>query len=221
MPRVLIVEQDPAARNALRRALEDVYEVLETGDVRYAIALALHDRPDAILLDLMLPDCAGFEICQALASLSFTRLIPVFLMAGKSAENLKVFCQNLCAVDIFEKPVKVERLRALLATVLGSGWRERRAEVRIWLRVVLRLRGTDTSGVNFDLLTTTEDVSAHGFLCRCAASLGKGTTVEVSVMNGGEHPVGRAQAVRGEWGSRLIPHYGFRFTKRPSLWILQ
>jgi twitching motility two-component system response regulator PilH len=198
-----------------------VYEVQETGDVRYALALAVHDKPDAILLDLMLPDCAGFEFCQALASLSFTRLIPLFIMTRGPAEKFKVFCQNLCAVDYFEKPVNVDALKARLAAVLGSARPERRAEVRIWLRVILRLRGTDAAGIGFDLLTTTEDVSASGFLCRCTPSVSKGAIVDVSLMNGGEHPVGRARAVRGEWQSQLIPHYGFRFTGTPLIWVLQ
>ncbi len=221
MPRVLIVEHDPAARSLLRESLEGLCEVLETGDVRFALALALHDKPDAVLLDLALPDWAGYELSQALATLSFTRLIPIFIMADESAERLKAFCQNLCAVDYFEKPVDLVALRARVEAVLGHVPAERRGEVRVWLQVILRLRGKDKAGTKFDLLTTTEDVSATGFLCRCAAALGKGATVEVSLMNGGEHPVGRAQAVRGEWESRLIPHYGFRFTEPPSLWILQ
>lgn len=221
MPRILVVEHDAAARSLIRQGLEGVYEVLETGDVRYALALALHDKPDAIVLDLMLPDCAGFEMCQALASLSFTRLIPIFIMTREPAKKLKAFCQNLCAVDYFEKPVNMDALKAGLAAVLSTARPERRTEVRVWLRVVLRLRGKDTSRVGFDLLTTTEDVSPSGFLCRCAPSLAKGSLVEVSLMNGGEHLVGRAQALRGEWQSRLIPHYGFRFTGPPLVWVLQ
>lgn len=221
MSRVLIVEHDPDARSHLRKGLEDLCEVMETGDVRFALALALHDKPDAILLDLGLPDWAGYELSQALATLSFTRLIPIFLMADESAERLKAFCQNLCAVDYFEKPVDLAALRARVEAVLGYPRMDRRTEVRVWLRVILRLRGKDADGAKFDLLTTTEDVSAGGFLCRCAATLEKGAKVQVSLMNGGEHPVGKAEAVRGEWESRLIPHYGFRFTEPPELWILQ
>jgi DNA-binding response OmpR family regulator len=221
MPRVLIVEHDPAARGRLRQGLEGTCEVLETGDVRFALALALHDKPDAILLDLALPDWAGYELCQALASLSFTRLIPIFIMTDESADRLKAFCQNLCAVDYFEKPVDLDALRDRLEAVLANPRPERRAEVRVWLRLILRLRGKDTAGTKFDLLTTTEDVSANGFLCRCTASVPKGAIVDVSLMNGGEHPVGRAQAVRGEWESQLIPHYGFRFTHTPLVWVLQ
>lgn len=221
MSRILVVEHDPAARSLLRQGLEEVYEVIETGDVRYALALALHDKPDAILLDLALPEWAGYELGQALGSLSYTRLIPIFIMTDEPAERLKAFCQNLGAVDYFEKPVNLEALKVRMAIVLATRRPERRTEVRVWLRVILRLRGTDAAGIGFDLLTTTEDLSASGFLCRCAPSLTRGTVVEVSLMNGGEHPVGRAQAVRGEWESRLIPHYGFRFTGAPLVWVLQ
>jgi DNA-binding response OmpR family regulator len=221
MSRILVVEHDPVARSRLRGGLEGAHEVVETGDVRYALALALHDRPDAIVLDLELPDWTGFELCQALALLSFTRLIPVFLMTKESAEKLKAFCQNLCAVDYFEKPVDLEALGNRLAAVLATVRPERRSEVRIWLRVILRLRGTDTAGTKFDLLTTTEDVSVTGFLCRCAPSIPKGAIVEVSLVNGGENPVGQAEAIRGEWHSGLIPHYGFRFTHTPLVWVLQ
>ncbi|NDQ57223.1 MAG: response regulator [Acidipila sp.] len=221
MPRILVVEHDAAARGVIRQRLEDDFEILESSDVSYALALALHDKPDAILLDLNLPNWAGYELCQAFASLTLTRLIPIFVMTEGPVETVQVFCQSLSAVDCFQKPVDVSALKWRLISALAAARPERREEVRLWLRVVLRLRGTDTAGTHFDLLTTTEDVSASGFLCRCTASIPKGGIVEVTLVNGGEHPVGQARAARGEWQNRPLPHYGFRFTHKPLLWVLQ
>jgi DNA-binding response OmpR family regulator len=54
--------------------LSEGYEVIDTVDPEQALGLALEHKPDAILLDLMMPKFSGFELCQSFCSLSYTRL---------------------------------------------------------------------------------------------------------------------------------------------------
>lgn len=222
MPLILIVDDDEAMRGLMRERLEDAYKIIDTGNPEEALSLALQSKPDCILLDLMMPEFSGFELCQTLASLSFTRLIPIFVITGEPAARYKDSCMNLGAKEYFEKPLNFGQLRSRLAAVLESKQHERRAEVRVRLRALLKLRGTDTSGRKFELLTTTDDVSASGFLCGCHALLERDAIVEVWLRSGGvELQVGRARMVRVEWPNTAWQRHGFRFVEKPHDWILR
>jgi DNA-binding response OmpR family regulator len=221
MPRILIVDDDEAMRGLLRDRLEDTYQIFDTGDPEQAIALALQHKPDAILLDLMMPRFSGFEVCQTLTALSFTQQISIFIVSGEAASKYKAFCQNLGAAGYFEKPVDFNQLRACLAAVLRDKRAERRAEPRVRLNVILKLRGKDKYGIPFELFTTTENVSANGFLCGCTAALEKDGILDIFLCNEGEHYAGTARVVRTESSDTPCPRYGFRFVKKPAEWILQ
>ena len=208
-------------RRVLRDRLEDAYQIIDTGDPEQAIALTLQEKPDAVLLDLMMPKFSGFEVCQTLAALSFTQQIPIFIVSGEAATKYKAFCQNLGSAGYFEKPVDFDLLRAGLAAALRDKRPERRTEVRIRLNVILKLRGKNNHGMSFELFTTTENVSVNGFLCSCTATLEKDATVEVFICREGEHYAGTARAVRAEWRDTPNPRYGFRFVSKSTQWVLQ
>ena len=219
--RILIVDDDDAFRNLVRHRLEDAYEIIDTGRAEEALALALEHKPVAILLDLTMPELSGFELCQTLASLSYTRSIPIFVISGAPAAKYKVFCQSLGAIEYLEKPVDFSELRARLDVARKTKQPERRAEVLVRLRVILKLVGTDVHGKKFELLTTTDSASASGFLCTCTAVLRKDSIVEVFLVTGEERSVGRARAVSAEWRDTPLPRYGFRFLEKPGQWVLQ
>jgi len=221
MPKVLIVDDEEAIRGLLRERLQASYEVIDTGDPVEALALALRQKPDCILLDLMLPEYSGFELCQTFSNLSFTRLIPVFVITSKPAAEYRDFCLNLGAKDYFEKPIDFAELKKRLAGVLSRRPKERRSEVRVQLNVIVKLSGKDLEGEQFDILTVTENVSANGFLCICPAPLAEGTTVGVSLSNGATRLVGNARVVRIEWRDTPWQRYGFQFIGHPRNWVLQ
>jgi len=64
MEKLLIVDDEEAMRRLLRINLADSYEIIDTGDPEHALALALQNKPSAILLDLRMPRCSGFELCR-------------------------------------------------------------------------------------------------------------------------------------------------------------
>ena len=171
MQKILIVDDDPAMRNLLRKRLADTYEIIDTGNPEHALGLALEHKPDAILLDLMMPKFSGFELCQSFHSISYTGLIPIFVITGQSAGGYKEYCENLGAKGYFQKPIDFAELKRKLAVELKGKSPERRGSVRVRMRVTLKLRGTDADGKPFEELTATENVSADGFLCNCAQSL--------------------------------------------------
>jgi DNA-binding response OmpR family regulator len=221
MPRLLIIDDDESVRKVLRFRLRNSYEIIDTGSPEEAVALALQQKPDAILLDLMMPRYSGFEVCQTLNSMSFTQLIPIFIVSGESAQRYKDFCTSLGAKGYFQKPVDFDALEARLKAILETKHVDRRSEPRVKLRVMLKVKGTNLKGEPFELITTTENVSAHGFLAACAASLKAGSTADVFLMAPGEQLAGKARVVRMEWPETPGQRCAFRFLAEPSDWVLR
>jgi DNA-binding response OmpR family regulator len=221
MHRILIVDDDESMRGLLRTRLAGAYEVFDTGDPEQALGLALEHKPDAVLLDLMMPRFSGFELCQSLRSLSYTARIPVFIITGRGGAEAKEHCQHLGATGYFEKPVDFTELRRRLNEEFQTQRVERRAHVRVRMRIGLKLRGTDATGNLFEEHSTTENVSAGGFLCHCKNTLAKGAVVEVFLTSGLERYVGRARVVRKDAVVTALQGYGFQLEEKTGQWVLQ
>jgi two-component system response regulator RegX3 len=115
-PRVLVVEDEPGIREAVAFTLRgEGYEVgeEETGDG--ALLSARHGRWDVLLLDVMLPDLSGVEVCRRLREESD---VPILLVSARDAEVERVLGLESGADDYVTKPFSmpelVSRVRALL-----------------------------------------------------------------------------------------------------------
>jgi DNA-binding response OmpR family regulator len=220
MDKLLIVDDEAAMRRLLRINLADRYEIIDTGDPEQALALAMQDKPNAILLDLRMPKYSGYELCRTFNSLTSTQLIPLIIVSGEAGATTKSLCKELGATAYYEKPVDFDALREGLAKVLHAVRPERRSEVRVCLRVKLKLRGTDVHEKPFEEVSTTENVSRSAFLCGCTAALKIGSTVEVNLLGGETKFVGNARVIRSEGCDTPYPRYAFRFVEKSSEWIL-
>jgi DNA-binding response OmpR family regulator len=221
MHKLLIVDDEAAMRRLLRINLADRYEVFDTGDSEEALAMAMQGKPNAILLDLRMPNYSGFELCQTFKSMNSTQLIPIIIISGEAGATTKQFCSELGATAYFEKPVDFDALRAGLEKVLHAAQPERRSEVRVHLRVKLKLRGIDINGKPFEEMSNTENVSQSGFLCGCTVPLKNGSIIDVYLANGGTKFVGKARVVRSEGNDTPYPRYAFHFVQKEGDWILQ
>jgi response regulator RpfG family c-di-GMP phosphodiesterase len=221
MPKILVVDDDADMRNLHKMRLSDTYEILDTEDPEEALGLALEHKPAAILLDLMMPRLSGFELCHTLHTLSYTSRIPIFVITGESAAKYKQHCEGLGASAFFEKPVDYKELKKKLAEALQTSQPERRAHVRVKMRVVMKLRGKDSTGKPFEISTVTENLSPGGFLAGCTATMNQGDVVDVFVVGDGERLAGRAKAVRCEARGAPWQRYGFQFLETTSEWVLQ
>lgn len=221
MPKILIVDDDEAVLGLLRTRLAGTYETIETGDPEQALGLALEHKPEAILLDLMMPKFSGFELSQSLHSLSYTSRIPIFVITGEAGAKYREHCENLGVKGYFQKPVDFAALKAALDAEIRRKQPERRTHVRARMQVPLKLKGTDTSGKHFEEIVSTENVSAGGFLCQCRSALREGTAVQVFLLGEQERYAGLAQVVRRESSGAPWPRYGFRFSEVTPAWVLQ
>ncbi|NHA67272.1 response regulator transcription factor [Phycicoccus flavus] len=130
--RVLLIEDDARVRRVLRMALQDEgYEVTEAGDGAQGLESLTLVEPDVVLLDVMLPDVDGFEVCRRLRRAS---RVPVIMVTARTDSHDVVAGLEAGADDYVTKPLVAKelsaRIRALLRRVEpGEDRRARRVEV--------------------------------------------------------------------------------------------
>lgn len=129
MARILIIEDEPDLQEVLSYNLGRAgYEVVQALRGSEGLDRARKKPPDLILLDLMLPDTPGSDVCRALKSDPSTRSIPVVMLTAKGEEIDRVVGFELGAEDYVVKPFSVRelllRIQALLKRLSGGGARE-------------------------------------------------------------------------------------------------
>ena len=114
--RILVVEDDTAIVFGLQKNLKfEGYEVVVATDGEAGLELAISERPDLIILDIMLPRVNGFEVCETLRKKDIN--IPIIFLTAKSQESDKILGLDLGGDDYMTKPFS---LRELLARVKGD-----------------------------------------------------------------------------------------------------
>jgi len=221
MGKLLVVDDDPALRRLMRLELGDLYEIIDSGEPEQGLALALESKPDAILLDLRMPKYSGYELLQTFTSFSHTQKIPVIVVSGEAGGQTKEHCKQLGATGYFEKPIDFEALRACLRGVARSRPSTPRGEVRVRLRVPLKLRWKNGHGDHTEESAATENVSMTGFLCISSAELPVNSTVDVFLRNPSERYTGKAKILNSESQGASVYRYGCVFIERTGPWVLQ
>jgi two-component system OmpR family response regulator len=123
MPQVLIVDDDPAIREVVRFALSRAgFATQEAADGAAGLAAARETRPDLIVLDVMLPEMDGTELCRALrASGGPAAAIPVLFLSSRDDEVDRVVGLEIGGDDYLTKPFSPRELVARVRAVLRRG----------------------------------------------------------------------------------------------------
>jgi DNA-binding response OmpR family regulator len=219
--KLLVVDDDEALRRLMHLELSETYEVFDTGEPEHGLALALEHRPDAILLDLRMPKYSGYELCQTFTSFSRTQTIPVVIVSGEGGAQTKEHCKQLGAAAYFEKPLDFEALKVFLKGIVKTSLHTPRAEVRVRLRVPLKLRGQDAQAKEYEEAATTENVSLSGFMCTSNKEIPVHSIVDVYMVSGRNEHVGKAEIMHSEATTPPLYRYGCRFTEKKGPWVLQ
>jgi two-component system, OmpR family, response regulator RegX3 len=107
-PRILVVEDEEALAESLRYSLErEGFAVTVATDGRRAIERFREDEPDLVVLDLMLPEVSGLDVCRMIRE---TSTVPIVMVTAKDAESDKVAGLELGADDYVTKPFSVREL---------------------------------------------------------------------------------------------------------------
>jgi two-component system phosphate regulon response regulator PhoB len=171
MPRILIVEDETDIRDVIEYNLtNDGHDILHTGTVKDALRLAHDKKPDLVLLDLMLPDGSGMDVCKALRQDPKTKRTRIVMLTAKGEDIDRVLGFELGADDYVVKPFSVRELRLRVQAVLrreaGEDGRalsqfgdlqfDRDAH-RAWVKTGDELREVELTALEFKLLVTLHD----------------------------------------------------------------
>ena len=161
MPQLLLVEDDPAIRSAMARALtERGHGVRSVPTGMAGLHAAVDDRPDLVVLDLGLPDVDG---CTLLTMLRAVSDVPVIVATARDDERETVRALDAGADDYIVKPFAAEHLDARIRAVLRRGTAaEPTADLAVGgLRVDVRARTAVLDGHPLDLTRLEFDLLTH------------------------------------------------------------
>jgi len=117
MKTILIVEDDSSIQKGLKENLElEHFKILTESDGEDGYKSAIKNKPDLIILDVMLPSKNGFDICRDIRKENINT--PIIMLTGKSAETDKVLGLELGADDYITKPFSLRELIARINAIL-------------------------------------------------------------------------------------------------------
>lgn len=117
--KILIVEDEPDIVKMLEYNLKkEGFRITSASDGREALRRVERDRPDIIILDLMLPEIDGLEVCKFLKQSPGTANIPIIMLTAKAQETDKIVGLELGADDYITKPFSIRELTARVKAVL-------------------------------------------------------------------------------------------------------
>lgn len=117
--KVLIVDDEPAQRELLKYNIEKAgFQVIVANNGRDAIEKIEEEGPDLVVLDWMMPEASGIEVCREMRSRSETRLLPIIMLSARGEEGDRSLGLDSGADDYITKPFSprelVARIKALL-----------------------------------------------------------------------------------------------------------
>jgi phosphate regulon transcriptional regulator PhoB len=117
--KILVVEDEPDIRKLVQYNLtQERFKVLEAEDGEQALKLLQREKPNLVILDLMLPGLSGMELCKLLRQRSETARLPILMLTAKAGEADRVVGLEMGADDYLAKPFSpremVARVRAIL-----------------------------------------------------------------------------------------------------------
>jgi DNA-binding response OmpR family regulator len=115
---------------------EDGYRTVSAFDGKNGIEIAKREKPDLIILDIMLPAIDGFEVCRILRQQESTTHIPIIILSAKSRETDKVVGLELGADDYMTKPFSPRELIARIKAVLRRHKEQPPVEIKRGLIVI-------------------------------------------------------------------------------------
>src|SRR5271166_5974304 len=121
-PRILVVDDEPEAVELVEFNLKQAgYAVVTAADGAEALKKARAQTPDLIVLDVMLPEMDGFEICKTLRLEAATARVPIVMLTAKAAEIDRVLGLELGADDYLTKPFSPRELLLRVKKIIARG----------------------------------------------------------------------------------------------------
>ena len=117
---ILIVDDCEDTRNLFSTILDHNYDIVTASSSEEGLAKAWQLKPHLIILDIMLEDASGYELCSQIKSVNELKNTPIVFISSKKGSNSRITGYKLGAVHYLEKPFEPEELKAVLHTILEN-----------------------------------------------------------------------------------------------------
>lgn len=119
--RILIADDEETVRSLVKRLLGKTYNVLEAENGEEAVKVAVNEKPDLILMDILMPKMDGLTACYAIKRNPATKGIPVVMLTAVDYElNRKLSQDVMGAQDYITKPFDAETLTSVMARFING-----------------------------------------------------------------------------------------------------
>jgi signal transduction histidine kinase len=125
-PVVLVAEDEPDMQKYLKTELQKDYDLIQTWDGAEALEKVQHFLPDIVLLDMMMPEIDGLEVCREMRKSDVMKNIPVILLTARADEETKYDALKIGANDFLTKPFSSTELRARIKNLIEAHHYQRR-----------------------------------------------------------------------------------------------
>ena len=200
-PRLLIADDEPDMRRFLKSQLSLHYQVLEAVDGQQAIGQANQFLPDIILLDMMMPEKDGLQVCRELRQETATQSIPIILLTARADEETKLAALSAGASDFLSKPFSTTELHVRIKNLVESYHFQRKLSRQNQLleSTIDQLKETESQLVQSEKLASLGRMSA-GIIHEINNPLNFATTGLFTLRHKAKH---LAEAERAEYAEIL------------------
>jgi two-component system alkaline phosphatase synthesis response regulator PhoP len=118
--KILIADDEESIRLTVGRLLANDYAVLEAANGAEAVEIAKGQKPDLILMDLIMPKMDGYTACSQIKADKETKGIPVIVLTAIGHELNKKYAEEMGAAGYLTKPFNIKELLKLITTLLAE-----------------------------------------------------------------------------------------------------
>ncbi len=145
--KILIIDDSPFFRGQLKMTLSKEYEVIEAGTGAEGLDMVKIEKPDLVLLDVVMPDYSGFEICRILRESESNNLMPIIMITSQDAQEDILVGLELGADDYVKKPFNERELVSRIKNIFRRIDRNRNANPLTGLNGNLEIERDVTSRI--------------------------------------------------------------------------
>lgn len=145
--KILIIDDSPFFRGQLKLTLSKEYEVVEAGTGAEGLDMVKIEKPDLVLLDVVMPDYSGFEICRILRESESNNLMPIIMITSQDAQEDILVGLELGADDYVKKPFNERELVSRIKNIFRRIDRNRNANPLTGLNGNLEIERDVTSRI--------------------------------------------------------------------------
>jgi signal transduction histidine kinase len=162
VPRVLVADDEPDMLRFLKSQLSDHFQVIEAVDGNQAFEKACQFLPDLVLLDMMMPEKDGLQVCRELRGRTSTKRIPIVLLTARADEETKLQALASGASDFLTKPFSTTELHVRVKNLIDSHEYQRQLtkQNKILEATLEQLKETETQLVQSEKLASLGRMSA-------------------------------------------------------------